>query len=119
MADVSAVYGYHAHIYYNNDEERERAAEIRAAVEEAFEVRMGRWRDEPVGPHPVAMFQVAFKPEIFPQIVPWLMLNRAGLSILIHPETGDDVPDHRDHPIWLGEKLSLDISFLEAGNTSA
>lgn len=82
-------------------------------------MRMGRWRDEPVGPHPKPMFQMAFGAETFKDIVPWLMLNRAGLSILVHPETGDDVPDHRDHPLWLGDKLDLDISFLEAGNTSA
>jgi len=47
------------------------------------------------------------------------MLNRDGLTILVHPETGDDVPDHRDHALWLGAKLDLDISFLEAGNTHA
>ena len=79
----------------------------------------GRWRDEPVGPHPKPMFQIAFGTGLFSDIVPWLMLNRSGLSILVHPETGDDVPDHRDHPLWLGEKLALDISFLEAGNTGA
>ena len=105
--------------YYDGDEARGRAAEIREAVEAQFKVRMGRWRDEPVGPHPLPMFQIAFKPDVFPDIVPWLMLKRAGLSILIHPETGNDVEDHRDHPIWLGPKLDLDISFLEAGNTHA
>ena len=116
---ISAIYGYHAHIYYHDEDERGRAAVIREGIESAFEVRMGSWRDEPVGPHSVAMFQVAFSIEVFAEIVPWLMLNHAGLSVLIHPETGDHVPDHRDFPIWLGEKLALNVSFLEAGNTRA
>ena len=42
------------------------------------------------------------------------MLNRRGLTILVHPDTGQDVLDHEDHPIWLGEKLDLDIEMLRA-----
>ena len=104
---------YHAHIYY--DAETQRAAgELRAALAERFDVALGRWRDEPVGPHPKAMYQVAFTPELFAEFVPWLMLNRRGLTILVHPDTGQDVPDHEDHPLWLGEKLDLDIEKLRA-----
>ncbi len=110
---------FHAHVYYENEENREIAANIRSYTENNFEVRMGRWRDQPVGPHPKPMFQIAFAPAVFDQIVPWLMLNREGLSILVHPDTGDDVTDHRDSPLWLGEKLDLNIAFLEAGNTTA
>ncbi len=113
------ISGFHAHVYYQDDETREIATQIRTHAEANFDVVMGRWRDQPVGPHPRPMFQIAFQPEVFQQIVPWLMLNHQGLSVLIHPETGDHVPDHRDFPLWLGEKLDLDISFLEAGNTSA
>jgi len=40
------------------------------------------------------------------------MLNRAGLSILVHPRTGDDVADHETNPLWLGASLPLDIEFL-------
>lgn len=47
-------------------------------------------------------------------IVPWLMVNRKGLTILVHPETGDDVPDHRDFPLWLGAVLPLNIEYLES-----
>ena len=32
----------------------------------------------------------------FPDIVPWLMLNRRGLTVFVHPETGDNLADHRD-----------------------
>ncbi len=32
--------------------------------------------------------------------------------MLVHPETGDDVIDHTDHALWLGEKLELNIDAL-------
>ena len=83
-------------------------------MERLFDVRMGRWREEPVGAHPQAMYQVAFAAADFARIVPWLMLNRQGLTVLVHPETGDDVADHDVHPLWLGEKLDLDIDTLRA-----
>ena len=73
---------------------------------------MGRWRDEPVGPHPQPMYQVAFEASEFAKIVPWLMLNRRGLVVLVHPNTGDAVADHDVNPLWLGEKLPLKIDFL-------
>ena len=112
-AHPEAIRDYHAHIYYD-DTTRRAAAEVRAALSERFDVTMGRWRDGPVGPHPKAMYQVAFAPEIFADFVPWLMLNRRCLTILVHPNTGHPVPDHADYPLWLGEKLDLDIEFLRA-----
>lgn len=119
MFNDEPINGFHAHIYYTNQEEKSYAGEIRSHVEQSFDVVMGRWRDEPVGPHPVAMYQIAFKNDVFDSLVPWLMMNRKGLSILVHPNTSDMVKDHRDFPLWLGEKLDLNIAFLEAGNKRA
>lgn len=45
------------------------------------------------------------------------MLNREGLDILVHPETGDAVADHAVHSLWLGEKLDLNIDFLQQVNS--
>jgi aromatic ring-cleaving dioxygenase len=73
---------------------------------------MGRWHDRPVGPHPQAMYQVAFPPELFPRLVPWLALNRAGLTVLVHPETGRARADHLQHALWLGAVLPLDAGVL-------
>lgn len=106
----AAITGYHVHVYYDPTS-RDRAARVRAGLEQ-FNVRLGRWHDQPVGPHPQGMYQVAFLPEEFPRIVPWLMLNRDGLDVLVHPETGDDVADHTMHAMWLGQKLELDIAKL-------
>jgi DOPA 4,5-dioxygenase len=103
---------YHAHIYYRDTEERQAAEGVRAAIEAGFTVRMGRWRDDPVGPHPAPMFQVAFMPEVFPTLVPWLMLHRAGLVVLVHPETGRPRDDHLKHALWMGAVLPLDGSVL-------
>jgi DOPA 4,5-dioxygenase len=105
------ITGYHAHIYFSDDT-RADAAWLRTAVLAHFEIRLGRMWNRPVGPHPEPMFQIAFDTELFERIVPWLMLNRRGLNVLVHPETGDDVADHDVYPLWLGEKLALDIEGL-------
>lgn len=108
---TSAITGYHAHVYY--DAATKPVAEVvRAGVEVRFEARLGRWHDQPIGPHPMGSFQIAFAPEMFAEIVPWLALNRRGLTVFIHPETGDDVSDHSDHAIWLGAQREVDLSVL-------
>ncbi|MDO8433746.1 MAG: DOPA 4,5-dioxygenase family protein [Candidatus Binatus sp.] len=110
--DPKKIRGYHAHVYYDA-KSREVAASLRKKIQHRFTVEMGRWRDEPVGPHPQAMYQVKFQPDEFARIVPWLMLNRAGLTILVHPETGDDYVDHAINALWLGEKLALRLDILK------
>ena len=37
---------------------------------------------------------------------------RAGLTVLVHPLTGDDLADHRDHALWLGDSRPLDLEAL-------
>ncbi|MDF1720809.1 MAG: DOPA 4,5-dioxygenase family protein [Minwuia sp.] len=112
--DTATIHGYHAHIYYRNEAERAEAAVLRQQIKARFQVIPGRWRDQPVGPHPLPMFQMAFTPAVFITLTPWLMLNRRGLTVLVHPETGDEVSDHAVHPLWLGEVLDLNIDFLRA-----
>ncbi len=58
-------------------------------------------------------YQVVFSPNHFGPIVQWLMLNREGLDVLVHPETGDNVIDHLDHALWLGKKLDLNVEHLQ------
>lgn len=113
----SAITGYHAHVYYA-PETRTEATALRAAMGERFNVVLGRWHDNPVGPHPIAMYQVAFAVEEFPRLVPWLMLNRGDLVILVHPLTGDDYEDHAHHALWLGAKLPLKLETLAKGRTA-
>ncbi|MGE0681879.1 MAG: DOPA 4,5-dioxygenase family protein [Candidatus Binatia bacterium] len=105
------IQNFHAHVYYDSNS-RETAARVRDALAAQFEVELGRWRDEPVGPHPQSMYQVKFASEEFGKVVPWLMLHHEDLDVLIHPSTNDDVRDHTDHALWLGKKLDLNIEFL-------
>jgi DOPA 4,5-dioxygenase len=111
FTDLPSITGYHAHIYYDS-QTRGRAERLRAAIGERFRARLGSWHDEPVGPHPVAMYQVAFASEELTSLVPWLMLNRDGLNILVHPLTDDSVADHTRLAAWLGTPLQLRIEML-------
>jgi aromatic ring-cleaving dioxygenase len=111
IVDIGRIEGYHAHVYYD-PETRAVAERLREAIGARFEVKLGRWHDRPVGPHPKSMYQLAFAVPEFSRLVPWLMLNRAGLSVLVHPVTGDDYEDHAYHPLWLGTALPLDLESL-------
>jgi aromatic ring-cleaving dioxygenase len=103
-ADPQMIEHYHAHIYYDLAPTRDRAPLLRERVAAAFPAAtLGRWHDALVGPHPQSMYQIAFPAELLASFVPWLMLNRDGLTILLHPETGNDYANrkrfHSDH--WL------------------
>ncbi len=111
FAEPAQIAGYHAHIYYD-PASRAKAERLRRGIGERFEARLGSWHDEPVGPHPVSMYQVAFAVEEFPRLVPWLMLNRDGLDVLVHPTTGDSLADHTRHALWLGAPLPLRLDTL-------
>ena len=112
--DTARIEGYHAHIYYDATT-RGAAERLREAMVQGFIVRLGRWHDQPVGPHPVSMYQVAFAVDEFPRLVPWLMLNRGELSVLVHPVTGDDYADHAQFALWLGPPLPLKLEVLRRG----
>lgn len=127
---LSAITSYHAHIYYDLGEGRGRAARLRELIGERFVARIGAWHDELVGPHLKPMYQVAFALELFPRFVPWLMLNRMDLAVLVHPNTRRPRDDHLVNALWLGEVLPLkgeilpvevaegEIETLPAPNTS-
>jgi aromatic ring-cleaving dioxygenase len=103
-----AIAEYHAHVYYDPKKTRRRAARLRERVAVEFpRARLGRWHDELVGPHTQSMYQIAFPCGMLVAFLPWLMLNRDGLTVLLHPETGDDYRDHTAHAAWLGGVLPL------------
>jgi DOPA 4,5-dioxygenase len=110
MSDPGAIAYYHAHIYYDPAKTRDRAAQLRERAAAEFpEARLGRWHDELVGPHPQSMYQIAFPSGLLSRFVPWLMLNRDGLTVLLHPETGDNYADHTAHAAWFGAVLPLRV----------
>ena len=111
--DIAAIEDYHAHIYYD-PATKDRAALLRQWVEQRFpgQMRMGSWHDQPVGPHVQAMYQIAFPPDLLPGLVPFLMLNRKGLTILLHPQSGRPRDDHTLNAVWMGEVLPVKTEIL-------
>lgn len=106
------IKGFHAHVYFDA-ETVEQARVLCEKASDLFAIEMGRVHERTVGPHPRWSCQLAFAPEKFAEVVPWLVLNRNGLVVFIHPETGDDIQDHTDHAMWLGEALPLNLDALD------
>jgi DOPA 4,5-dioxygenase len=102
---------FHAHIYYDPDEV-DQAKQLAAAAQARFPVAVGHFHLRPVGPHPRGSCQLTVPTELFGDVAQWLALNRAGLTIFAHAETGDDLADHTQHVIWFGESEPLDLSIF-------
>jgi aromatic ring-cleaving dioxygenase len=108
--------GYHAHVYYN-PASRPKAERLAEAIGGKFAVEIAGFFDRPVGPHPVANLQIIFAPGAFADVVPWLMLNRDGLDVLVHPLTDDSRRDHDSDGLWLGSPVPLKLHGLRPDYT--
>ena len=108
---MSAIKEYHAHVYYDAAT-RERALALCQTAGSTFTLKVGRMHDNPVGPHPRGSCQLTVKPEQFADVIPWLILNRKGLTVFAHPQTGNARKDHTEHVLWLGPSETLKLSAL-------
>lgn len=102
---------FHAHIYFDA-EEADKARGLGQAARERFGVPVGHYHVRPVGPHPRGSCQLTVPREQFGEVAQWLVLNRAGLTIFAHANTGDDLADHTAHVIWFGPSEELNLAMF-------
>lgn len=112
MKDTGSITGWHAHVYFDAGT-RPAAKVLCEAAAARFGVAMGRMHDGPVGPHPFGSCQLSVPAAAFAEVIPWLALNREGLTVFAHAETGDHRADHTQHVLWLGDSMPLDLSIFD------
>jgi aromatic ring-cleaving dioxygenase len=102
---------YHAHIYYEPGQRPAADRLLQRLAQSKFVLFAGELRDEPVGPHPQAQFEVHFREDAVAQVV--ALIKETGLTALVHPLTDDDLADHTTLGQWIGKPLPLDLSVLD------
>lgn len=102
---------YHAHIYFD-ESNRATARALCDKIDHEFDLRIGRFHEQLVGPHPCWSCQVTFGKRDFATFIPWLDSHRQGLTIFVHGLTGDDIKDHTDFAYWLGDEVALNLAFF-------
>ena len=116
-AVIGQIKDYHIHVYFDADT-KSKAEMLREKLEAAFpDAVYGRWHEKSVGPHPEWSYQVHFPKEMFASIVPFTAIERDGLTVLVHPNTGDDMADHRDYAMWLGASPALNLEIFDKAAT--
>jgi DOPA 4,5-dioxygenase len=108
---------YHAHIYYDLGDRaaaerlQRNLRDAKGAGQLASVLFVGEMRDKSVGPHPKPQFEVHFREDALPGVLP--LIEASGLTALVHPLTDDDLADHTSLAVWVGEPLPLDHSVLD------
>lgn len=55
----------------------------------------------------------AFVPvDMFQRVVNWFMKHHGGLDVVVHPNSGCEVYDHRNWLLWIGQPHRLDLTCL-------
>ena len=113
ILNTSTIESWHAHVYFDAAS-RDQAWQLRETIiaELGGAMEMGRFHERPVGPHPMWSYQLAFIPDRFAEVVGWLTLNHHPLDVFVHPNTGDELGDHRDRALWMGRSYELNLRVL-------
>lgn len=110
--DINQIQDYHIHIYYDENSIG-LAKTIGHEASIRFGLILGNFHEKKVGPHPRWSVQLLIPKIIFSEVLSWLALNRQGLTVFTHPNTGRSLEDHKDHAIWMGELLELNLNIFE------
>jgi aromatic ring-cleaving dioxygenase len=108
---------YHAHIYYDRGDRvaaerlHRRLSGAKGIGDLVSVLYVGEMRDKSVGPHPKPQFEVHFREDALPGLLP--LIEASGLKALVHPLTNDDLADHTTLAMWIGKPLRLDHSVLD------
>ncbi|KAK7061000.1 hypothetical protein VNI00_000735 [Paramarasmius palmivorus] len=54
-----------------------------------------------------------FNPHQTGALFSWLVIHRGPCSVLIHPNTGNDLKDHIELATWMGQPWPLNLEFLK------
>lgn len=97
---------------------REKVSQEFAAEIEAGDLRVHKFWDRPVGPHPIHMWELdtadKYDAALFVRVLNFYQANHGDLSVLIHPSTpAGDFIDHTKHALWLGRQQDLVLSILK------
>ena len=113
LLNPSAITSWHAHVYFDGSS-RDAAWALRGVIEIELgsRIQMGRFHEKPVGPHPMFSYQVTVRNDQFTPVVSWLTPNHGDLTVFIHPNTGQDLEDHRDRALWIGRSMPLVLSLF-------
>lgn len=110
---TALIQDWHAHVYFNaGSREAARAWRQTLAARFGERLRIGRFNEGPVGPHPEGSYELAVQPADFAEVLAWLVLNHGGLDLFIHPNTGDLLRDHTEGALWLGRSHALRLEAL-------
>lgn len=115
--DDSAILEWHFHTYFfhKNKDSVEFAKAMHANISE--QMKKGYFPPkglepiffDPIGPHPLGMFQLWVPEEYFANVFQWYVQNRGDLAVLIHPLTRKELMDHTVRGTWMGFKVPLDV----------
>lgn len=108
---VNLYKAYHAHVYFDK-ESRLAAKKLCQEAGEKFGLKVGRFHEKLVGPHPCWSCQITFGKKNFESFIPWLEEQRKNLTILVHALTGNDLQDHTEFVYLLGQPVELNLSMF-------
>jgi len=121
MSFTAPITSYDFHIYYTISA-RDIAINLKTKIFNNFSKEIQQDKlvfkylksDSITGPHSLPFIEVDIQcPLVFIKFFSWIQLNNMGLSVLIHPNSGDAFKDHTIHTAWIGDKVEINTDMLK------